>query len=232
MNLAVIIPALNEEQALPLVLSDLREVLDSLSALTHWEIIVADNGSSDRTAAVARAAGVRVVAEPKRGYGAACLAGLRLMTPAIDAVLFIDADFSIYAEDLRPLLAIIESGQADLALGTRRPVEGGALTPAQRFGNALACRLMQLFWRYRYEDLSPIRVIRRESLKGLAMRDPAFGWTVEMQAKALRHHLRIAQLPVRYRRRVGDSKISGTMLGSMRAGWGILSTLARAAYGS
>ena len=215
MRIGVIIPARNEAAALPEVL---RAILPRVA-----EVIVVDTASSDGTPEVARRLGARVVAEPRRGYGRACLAGIAALSPEVDTVLFMDADAADRPEDLAMLLAPIEAGEADLVIGARRlAVERGALTPQQRFGNALACLLIRLAWGVRYTDLGPFRVIRRDALARLGMRDETWGWTVEMQVRAARLGVRVREVPVGYRRRIGTSKISGTLSGTLRAGWKIL----------
>ena len=216
----MIIPALNEEAALPDVLRNLREFrLD-------W-IRVVDNGSTDRTASVAQAHRVEVLAEPFRGYGAACWRGLQQLPPAIAWILFCDADGS---DNLRELPRLFEAAAAgaELVLGNRRAtIEGRqAMTPQQNFGNALATALIALGWRHRYCDLGPLRLISRPALDRIAMRDRGYGWTVEMQVRAVEERVRAVEIPVGYRRRqAGRSKISGTLGGSLRAGSVILSTL-------
>lgn len=222
MNVSVIIPAYNEEQALPLVLQELPRSQVS-------EVIVVDNGSTDRTFAVAQAAQVKVVFEPRRGYGRACQAGVRVVSPASEVVVFLDGDHSDYPDDLLALLAPIERGEADLVIGSRvlGQAAPGSLTPQQRAGNWLACSLIAMRRRRRFSDLGPFRAIRQDRLRELGVRDPAFGWNVEMQLKALKAGLRIVEVPVRYRRRIGRSKISGTILGTIRAGVGILSTVVK-----
>lgn len=230
MNLAIIIPALNEEQALPLVLKDLHEVLRALSHRISYQVIVSDNGSTDRTAECARSGGARVVQARRRGYGAACLAALAVVPGSTEVVVFMDGDYSIFASDLPALLHPLSEGEADLVLGARVPIDDGALTRPQRFGNALACRLMGWIYGHRYKDLGPFRAIRWEVLKTLRMRDQAFGWTIEMQIKALRHDLHIQEVPVRYRNRIGTSKISGTFTGSIQAGGAILWTVLKYAW--
>lgn len=222
MDVTVIIPAYNEEQALPLVLQELR-------AQPVAEIIVVDNGSTDRTAEVARAAGARVVSEPRRGYGQACQAGLRALAPACEIVVFLDADHSDYPDDLPALLEPIRADRADLVIGSRvlGQAAAGSLTPQQRVGNGLACWLMARRFDQHFTDLGPFRAIRRPALDRLRMSDPAFGWNVEMQMKALNAGLRLEEVPVRYRPRIGRSKISGTLSGTLRAGFGILTTLAK-----
>lgn len=218
-RIAVVIPALNEEKSLPLVLAALPKVDD---------VVVVDNGSTDRTAEVARAGGARVVSEPRRGYGSACLAGIAaLRDPEI--VVFVDADFSDHPDELPGLVAPIVEGRADMVIGSRAlgNREKGALLPQARFGNMLACFLMRVLYGHRYTDLGPFRAIRFESLKKIGMRDRNFGWTVEMQIRALRHGLRVTEVPVSYRKRVGVSKITGTLSGTIRAGYKILYTIFR-----
>jgi glycosyltransferase involved in cell wall biosynthesis len=222
MKVSVIIPAYNEEEALPLVLQELPKAHAD-------EIIVVDNGSTDRTFAVAQTAQAKVVFEPRRGYGQACQAGLRAVSPETDVVVFLDGDHSDYPEELPQLLAPIEQGRSDLVIGSRvlGQAASGSLPLQQRFGNRLACWLIGLRFGRRFTDLGPFRAIRASSLKALGLRDATFGWNVEMQIKALKADLRIVEVPVRYRRRIGRSKISGTITGTVRAGLSILGTIAR-----
>jgi glycosyltransferase involved in cell wall biosynthesis len=190
--------------------------------------VVADNGSTDGTARVAREHGATVVLEPRRGYGAACLKALEaLAADPPDVVLFLDADLSDDPAQAGAVLAPILEGRADLVVGSRilGQREPGALSPHARFGNWLATRLLAALYGARYTDLGPFRAIRYEALMALEMRDKDFGWTVEMQVKAARRGLRHTEVPVRYRRRVGRSKISGTVGGSVRAGAKILATV-------
>ena len=213
--IGVIIPTRNEAAALPKVLS---AILPQVA-----QVVVVDTASTDGTPAIAERMGARVVSEPRRGYGRACLAGIAALSPTVDTVLFMDADASDRPEDLPRLLApIIEDG-ADMVIGARRlDVEPGALTPQQRFGNALACWLIRLLWGVRFTDLGPFRAIGREALARLEMQDRNFGWTVEMQVRAAGRGLRCAEVPVGYRRRIGVSKVSGTISGSVKAGVKIL----------
>lgn len=214
-RVVVVIPALNEERSLPLVLAELPPV---------GAVVVADNGSTDRTAEVARAAGARVVSAPRRGYGTACLAGIaaaRALDPEVLVIL--DGDHSDYPEELPALVDPILDDRADLVLGDRtRWAEPGALTPQQVWGNRLATALIARRCGHRYRDMGPFRAIRFSSLLALEMEDPTWGWNVEMQMKAVQQGLRVVELPVRYRPRIGHSKISGTVPGVLRAGAKIL----------
>lgn len=222
MKTTLIIPALDEEDAI-------GEVLRSIDRGLIAEIIVGDNGSRDATARIAAELGVRVVHVPERGYGAACAGALTKMSEEAELVVFMDADGSDDPAEMAALIAPIVNGQADLVIGSRAlgVVEGGALTPQQRFGNWLATRLIALLYGYRYTDLGPFRAIRRELLDRIGMRDRRYGWTVEMQLRAVQLGARIVEVPVRYRRRVGRSKISGTMRGVVEAGFWILYTIFR-----
>ncbi|MEZ6062972.1 MAG: glycosyltransferase family 2 protein [Planctomycetaceae bacterium] len=226
-SVVVIIPALNEERSLPLVLRQLPDVA---------KVIVVDNGSTDATAAVAAAHGAHVVKEIQRGYGAACLKGLEELNSLLAAgevesriVVFLDADYSDHPEELPLLVEPILRGAADFVIGSRLlgKREAGAMPFQSVFGNKLACFLMRWLLGFRYTDLGPFRAVRLSSLTALRMQDRNFGWTVEMQIKAVRAKLRIQEVPVSYRRRVGLSKISGTVTGSIRAGWKILYLIAR-----
>lgn len=221
-RIGVIIPALNEQDAIGRVIADIPSWVD--------DIVVADNGSIDGTAREARIAGARVVTEPERGYGAACQRGLQALE-TVDVVVFIDGDFSDDPRQLASLVDPILSGAAEFVIGSRviGHAERGALLPQQRFGNWLACRLMKYFFGAPYSDLGPFRAITTDALKDLAMEDRAFGWTVEMQIKAARSGLRAIEIPVNYRRRIGTSKISGTVRGTLLASLTILTVIARLA---
>ena len=223
-RIAVIIPALNEESTLPSVLADIpRDLVE--------EIVVVDNGSSDRTVAVARMNDATVLSEPRRGYGAACLAGIAyLEKKAPDIVVFLDGDYSDCPEELPLLVQPIVTGAYDLVLGSRTKgfAEPGALLPQARFGNALATLLIRLLYGFSYSDLGPFRAIRFSSLLALNMVDRNYGWTVEMQIKAVRKGLRITEVPVHYRKRSGGaSKVTGTIKGTFLAGYKILWTVFR-----
>lgn len=226
-SVTVIIPALNEEQSLPLVLRDLPNVC---------RVIVANNGSTDATAEVARREGATVVDELRRGYGAACLRGLKEIELRIAAgepppqiVVFVDADHSDHADMLPQLVAPIFAGTADFVLGSRSlgKRDPGAMPFVALFGNYLSCFLMRWLFGARFTDLGPFRAIAYTKLCQLSMCDTNFGWTIEMQIKATRGGLVCVEIPVPYRRRVGQSKISGTVSGVFKAGTKILWTIAR-----
>ena len=212
-KIAVIIPALDEEEAIGHVLDEIPDVVTVVT--------VADNGSTDRTAEVARAAGARVVTESTRGYGRACLAGLHAETDA-DVIVFLDADRSDYPAEMNLLLAPILAGDADFVLGDRSGV-GRPLSA--RLGTALCVFLINLLWRTRYRDLGPFRAITRSALDRLRMADQTWGWTIEMQVKAAEAGLRTQEVPVRQRPRIGRSKISGRVRGTLRAGSRMILTI-------
>ena len=218
--IAVVIPACDEEEAIGKVLQDIPDIAQ--------QIIVVDNGSSDGTAEMARRLGAHVVVEPRRGYGQACLAGMaHLDSP--DIVVFLDGDYSDYPEDMSDLVSPLVAGQADVVIGSRvlGQREKGALLPQARFGNWLATFLIRLLFGVTFTDLGPFRALRYDALMRLEMQDCNFGWTAEMQVKAARLGLRTAEVPVRYRRRIGTSKITGTLSGTLRAGYKILWTIFR-----
>lgn len=226
-GVTVIIPAFNEEASLPWVLHDLPDV---------GQVIVVNNGSTDQTTEVALRHGASVVLEPVRGYGAACLRGLSEIERALkggqsppQVVAFIDADYSDHPDRLPQLVRPLQEGRADLVLGSRLlgKRELGAMPWQSVWGNRLACFLMGWLLNARYSDLGPFRAIRYDALCRLAMQDRSFGWTVEMQIKAVRAKLRWIELAVPYRRRIGQSKISGTLMGTIKAGAKILYTIAK-----
>jgi len=219
----IVIPALDEEDALPRVLADIPR--DRVR-----RIVVADNGSRDRTAAVARAGGAEVVSEPEKGYGAACLRALALLaSDPPEVVVFLDGDYSDHPDELPSLLAPIAAGSADLVVGSRAlgRRERGALTPQQVAGNRVACVALRWLHGARYTDLGPFRAIRWDTLAQLGMRDRNWGWTVEMQIRAARLGVPHAEVPVSYRRRIGRSKVSGTLVGTLGASAKILWLLGR-----
>lgn len=218
MPTALIIPALDEEDAIGALLTQIDRSLIR-------DVIVGDNGSRDATAAIARNAGATVVHVAERGYGAACAGALTALADDVDAVLFMDADGSDDPAEIPLVLGPILRNEADLVIGTRRFVDAGALTPQQRFGNWLATRLIARLYGHRYTDLGPFRAVRRDLLDRMAMRDRRYGWTVEMQIRALQLRARVAEVPVRYRQRVGKSKISGTVRGVVLAAYWILRTI-------
>lgn len=222
-NTIVIIPVLNEEDSLGLVLESLPPVR---------EVIVADNGSQDRSREIAKEYGATVVEQPERGYGAACLQGLAYVNRLSDPpgiIVFLDGDFSDHPEEIHDLVYPIQQFGMDMVIGSRMTGERqkGAMPPQSIFGNRLACFLMRLLWGARYTDLGPFRAIRYSALNKLGMADRNFGWTIEMQIKAVEQKLNVTEVPVSYRRRIGQSKISGTFWGSVRAGYKILWTIFR-----
>lgn len=220
----VIIPAYNESASIGKVIGDIpREIVR--------DIIVCNNNSTDATASVAAASGAIVVDQPLRGYGNACLAGMayikeRPLAEHPDIIVFLDGDYSDHPQEMKALLSPIMEGK-DMVIGSR--VTGnpdrGSLTIPQRFGNWLATRLIHLMYGFRFSDLGPFRAIRWQKLLSLNMQDKNYGWTVEMQVKALQHHLACAEVPVSYRKRIGTSKVSGTVKGSILAGYKILWTI-------
>ncbi|MEQ8765430.1 MAG: glycosyltransferase family 2 protein [Planctomycetota bacterium] len=213
----VIIPAFNEAPSIGLV-------LDAIPRQHVREVIVVDNDSSDDTAEVAQRHGARTVRESRRGYGSACLAGMAARAGRDGVVVFLDGDFSDHPEQLPDLVDPIFNGEQDFVLGSRilGPNGKSALLPQSYWGNRLATTLIRWLFGHRYTDLGPFRAIRSDVLAELGMCDQNFGWTVEMQIRAVRAGLRILEVPVRYRQRVGVSKITGTVRGTIRAGWKIL----------
>ena len=220
----VIIPAFNEAESIGHVLREIPTYVN--------EVIVVDNASTDQTAEQARSEGATVLSQTERGYGNACLKGMEYLEQAgkaPDILVFLDGDYSDYPEDMDEVLRPILEDGLDFVVGARTKSlrEAGSMTPQQVFGNALATTLMKLFYRARFTDLGPFRAIRYEGLLALKMRDKTYGWTVEMQLKALRHKLAYTEVPVRYKQRIGVSKVSGTVKGTIFAGVKILGWIFR-----
>jgi glycosyltransferase involved in cell wall biosynthesis len=224
-NIAVIIPALNEAGN---IRSLVIEVLETIPA----QVIVVDNGSTDATAEEARAAGARVVYEPRHGYGYACAAGVAAAQDA-DVLAFLDGDYSFLPSELSAILAPILASEADLALGSRwlGHIAPGAMPFHQRFGNWLAARLMNFLYKLSITDLGPYRAICRPLLLALDMREMTFGWLTEMLVKAAQQDARLVEVPVSYySRQAGRSKVSGTLRGTLLAAWYILGVALRYAW--
>ncbi|GAC1310211.1 MAG: glycosyltransferase family 2 protein [Mucilaginibacter sp.] len=222
-NIIAIIPAFNEEHAILKVLADLPATLLS-------NVIVVNNKSTDKTAVMAALGGALVVDEPQQGYGYACLRGINYIAETgllPDIIVFLDADYSDHPEELPLLIRPIIENNADLVIGSRAlgKRESGSMTVPQLFGNWLATRLIRMFYQVRYTDLGPFRAIRWESLQQMNMCDKTYGWTVEMQLKAAKYKLKIQEVPVSYRVRIGSSKISGTIKGTLLAGYKIITTI-------
>ena len=221
----VIIPAYNEEQSIGHVLDDIPK---------EWvrEILVCNNNSTDQTAEVARAHGATVLDQPQKGYGSACLRGIQYLkekpvNEQPEIVVFLDGDYSDHPEELPLLIEPILSEDYDMVIGSRAlgNMEKGAMLPQQVFGNWLATTLIRLFYNYQFTDLGPFRSIKWEKLLAIDMQDPDFGWTVEMQVKAAKYKLKSTEKAVTYRKRIGVSKVSGTIRGTILAGHKILWTI-------
>lgn len=224
-DIRVIIPALNEQDAIGHVIEEIPK--DWIS-----EIIVVDNGSSDKTFATAQELGVKVLKESKRGYGWACLKAIDHLSKSDlkpDIVVFIDADYSDYPTELVKLVDPIINGAADMVIGSRNlgRKEPGSMMPQQIFGNWLATKLISYLYGIDYTDLGPFRAIKYDALIQLKMDDKTYGWTVEMQIKAIKNKLNIQEVAVNYRKRIGISKISGTFKGTVLAGYKIISTIVK-----
>ncbi len=226
MTVLVIIPAFNEARAIGQVIGDIPDGLVD-------EVVVVNNASTDETEDNARAAGATVVTEERPGYGYACLRGIEYVkAKQPDIVVFLDGDYSDHPEEMTRLVEPIANDEADFVVGSRirGETEPGALLPQAQIGNRLACALMRWIWGATYTDLGPFRAIRFRDLRALNMQDKTFGWTIEMQIKAVEAGLRVEEVPVSYRRRVGVSKITGTVRGTMKASAKILWTIGRMAW--
>lgn len=227
MKIGVVIPAHNEAECVALSIANCRAALLALAAMADVRIMVCDNASSDGTGRIAREAGAEVVREDRRGYGFACLAAMRELGEWPDVVLYCDADATTPIEDIERLAAAMQDERVDLCIGARRNVAPGSMSVPQRFGNALATGLIRLLWGRAYFDLGPTRAIRLNALQRMAMRDTTWGWTVEMQIKAVALGMNAIEIPVAWQARpAGKSKISGTISGVARAGFKILWTVA------
>ena len=214
-HIVVIIPAYNEADSIAKVIAEIPGVVQ--------EIIVVDNNSTDQTAAHAKAAGATVLSQPQSGYGNACLKGIEYLRSRVgvtDIVVFLDGDYADYPEELLKLIAPIIEKDIDFVIGARVPAlrEKGSMTPQQVFGNGLATALMRLFFKSRFTDLGPFRAVKYNKLLALEMTDKTYGWTVEMQLKVLKHRMNYTEVPVKYRNRIGISKVSGTLKGTVMAG--------------
>ena len=218
MKLSIIIPALNEEKSIGLLIKSIPKV--------YREVIVVDNGSSDKTSEVATRNGAKVIIEKNKGYGFACLKGINhLKENPPDIIVFLDGDYSDYPEEINKIVYPIYKNQVDFVVGSRVKSlrHKGSMTPQQIFGNKLACFLMKLLYKSTFTDLGPFRAIKWKTLKRLKMTDKTYGWTVEMQLKILEKKIAYCEVPVRYRKRIGNSKVSGTLKGTVLAGIKIIS---------
>lgn len=225
MKISAIIPAYNEAENIALVVGGLRALRNTAGAPLIHEVIVADNGSSDDTAAIATGSGAIVIPVPERGYGSACARACEIATG--DVLLFADGDHTADLAQTTLLIDAITEG-ADLAIGVRAHATRGSLSLPQRFGNGLACLLVRLIWAVPISDLGPFRAICRSAYRRIGMRDRAYGWTIEMQIRAAQLHMRTTEVAVSWLpRHAGSSKVSGTVQGVLGAAWGILSMIAR-----
>lgn len=222
-NIKVIIPAFNEQNAVGLVIDEIPSKLIS-------EVIVVDNGSTDNTCEIAESKNATVLKEDKKGYGWACLCGMKYITSQDekpDIIVFLDGDYSDFPEKMERLINPIINDKMDLVIGSRTKgqKETGSMTPQQIFGNWLATTLIKLFYGISYTDLGPFRAIRYSSLLAINMQDKTYGWTVEMQLKAIKLKMNIIEIPVNYRKRIGVSKVSGSVKGTILAGYKIITTI-------
>jgi glycosyltransferase involved in cell wall biosynthesis len=221
----VLIPAFNESKSIGSVIRDIPKHLVT-------EVIVIDNGSTDNTGVLAESAGATVLTEARKGYGYACLKGIEYLKVRMsddDVIVFLDGDYSDFPKEMEMLVSPIIQSTSDLVIGARlsQQREAGSMLPQQVFGNWLATRLIKLFYNVQFSDLGPFRAIRWSALNQINMRDKTFGWTVEMQVKAAKLNLRCCEVPVSYRKRIGVSKVSGTIKGTVLAGYKILLTIFR-----
>lgn len=221
MKIIVIIPAFNEAKSIDKVIAEIPQDIVN-------EVVVVNNNSSDETSKVARQAGATVLDEPRQGYGFACLKGIdytKKQNP--DIIVFLDADYSDYPEEMRLLLKPIIDDDFDMVIGSRALGErqSGSMTIPQIFGNWLATNLLYLFYNVKYSDLGPFRAIKFDKLIALNMRDTTYGWTVEMQLKAAKMKMKTTEVAVNYKRRIGKSKVSGTVKGTIGAGYKIITTI-------
>jgi glycosyltransferase involved in cell wall biosynthesis len=219
----VIIPVYNEAESI-------SKVIAEIPAHLVRNIVVCNNGSTDDTAAIALKAGAKVVHQPLKGYGHACLKGMEYVSTLEilpDIIVFIDGDYSDYPEEMPLLIEPISKNEIDMVIGSRAlgSMESGAMMPQQIFGNWLATTLIKFIYNYEFTDLGPFRSIRYDKLMSMEMTDKTFGWTVEMQVKAAKMNMKTMEVPVRYRKRIGKSKVSGTVKGSILAGHKILWTI-------
>lgn len=223
-NIFVIIPALNEENAIGKVIDEIPNDIGVI------EIVVCDNGSTDLTAAVAKKHGATVLSEPKAGYGRACLKAMAYISDKVssdDIIVFLDGDHSDFPEEMKNVVRPILDKNMDMVIGSRAlgERESGSMMPQQIFGNWLATTLIKIFYKIRFTDLGPFRAIHWEALEALEMKDKTYGWTVEMQVKAAKQGMRVTEVPVNYRQRIGVSKVAGTIKGTIGAGYKIIMTI-------
>ncbi len=225
MKTAIVIPAFNEEKSIPLVIGDIPKTLPH-------DLVVVNNGSFDKTEKICNDIGVKVINESRKGYGRACLKGIDYFkSKSPDIIVFLDADYSDFPQEIHSLINSIINDQYDFVLGSRisGKRESGAILPQALIGNKFAVLLIKWFFGFQYTDCGPLRALRFQKLLEINMQDTTFGWNVEMQAKAIIHNLRINEVPVSYRKRIGVSKITGTFSGTVRAGIKIIFTILKLA---